>query len=185
MAENEEGTNAEAKAKAEAEKPVTKAEKAENTEKHDDDTIKWRAKYKVSKEELETHKAKTETEKQELAAKVEKTSKERQMYEEKYINAEVKAHAVAAGIKDIEFVKLIDMKDVKVDEQGNVTGVDKAIADVKARKPEWFGSEKRASTSTNATFPDKETKTSMDARTLSKDDWKKNKSQYMAGNLPK
>lgn len=184
--ESEEGKAAEGK--TEEAKPATKAEKAEKSEsaeKHDDDTIKWRAKYKVTKEELETIKAKTESEKLELTSKVETTFKERQMFEEKYINAEVKAHAVAAGIKDIEFVKLIDIKDVKLDDKGNIIGIDKAIADVKTRKPEWFGAEKKSSTSTNATFAEKETKTPMDARSMSKDDWKKNKSMYMAGHLPR
>ena len=154
---------------------------AEKSEKQDDDTIRWRAKYKVAKEELETTKAKAESEKLDLSTKVENTTKERQMYEQKYVEAEVKAAAVAAGIKDIEFVKLINTAEVKLDDKGNVTGVEKAITDLKARKPDWFGSEKKTSTSTNASFAETETKKTLDARNMSKEDWNKNKSRFMAG----
>ena len=150
-------------------------------EKKDDEDIKWRAKYKVSKEELETLKIKSDAEKQELATKAEQTEKARQVYEQKYVNAEVKAQAVTAGIKDIEFVKLIDTSEIKLDDKGNVVGVDKAISDLKTRKPDWFGTEKKVSSSNNAPFEGKEEPKKLDARTMSKEDWNKNKANYMAG----
>lgn len=165
-----------------SEKEVKAVEK-EVAEQKDDDSIKWRAKYKVTKEELETIKAQNDLEKKDLSSKVEATFKERQMYEEKYIDAEVKAHAVAAGIKDIEFVKLIDKGEIKLDDKGNLLGVDKAITDLKARKPDWFGSEKKLSSSNNAPFPEKGGAVPLDARSLSKEDWKKNRQKYMSGQM--
>ena len=167
------------------EKPDKIADKSTATaaEKHEDDSIKWREKYKFTKGELEAAKLKAESEKQELATKVETTAKERQMYEKKYIDAEVKAQAVAAGIKDIEFVKLIDTNEIKLDDKGNVIGVDKAISDLKTRKPDWFGAEKKTSTSSNADFVDKEKKMPLDARSMSKEEWQKNRSNYMAGHF--
>lgn len=160
---------------------ATEDVKKEAVEKHEDDSIKWRSKYKVTKEELETFKARTESEKNELSQKVDTTSKERQMFEQKYVEAELKAHAVAAGIKDLEFVKLIDKAEIKLDDKGNLVGVEKAIADAKTRKPDWFGVEKKTSSSTNATFSEQETKKLLDGRTMSSEDWKKNKSRLMAG----
>jgi len=153
----------------------------ESSESKDDDSIRWRSKYKVTKEELETFKAKTESEKNELSSKVEKAAKEKSMYEEKYIEAEVKAHAVAAGIKDIEFVKLIDKKEIKLDDNGNLVGVEKAITDLKARKPDWFGMDKKTSSSSNAKFAEKEQKVPTDARSMSKEEWNRNKPKFMSG----
>ncbi|MDE2024915.1 MAG: hypothetical protein KGJ07_00300 [Patescibacteria group bacterium] len=153
----------------------------ETAEKKDDDSIKWRAKYKHTKEELETAKLKADSEKQELSSKMQQTDKAKQMYEQKYVEAEIKAHAVAAGIKDVEFVKLIDKADIKIDENGNLTGVEKAITDLKTRKPDWFGTEKKISSSGNQPFTGKDEPKPIDARKMSKEDWKKNKPQFMAG----
>ncbi len=158
-----------------------KQAKEENINKDDDDSIKWRAKYKVTKEQMETEKAKADIEKQELSSKVATNEKAKQMYEQKYIDAEIKAYAVAAGIRDIEFVKLIGKDDIKLDESGNVVGVEKAISELKTRKPDWFGSEKKTSSSSNASFAEKESKVPVDARSMSQEDWKKNKSKFMSG----
>jgi len=171
------------------ETPATKAPEApkgevsqEAQKRFLEDIAKWKSNFQTTKEELETVKTHSEKEKQELTSKVESTAKERQMYEEKYVHAEIKAQAVAAGIKDIDFVKLIDTAEVKIDDKGNVIGIDKAIADLKTKKPDWFGSERKASSSTNAPFADKETKTTpKHARDMSPEEWAKHKPAYMAG----
>ena len=149
--------------------------------RYEDDILKWKSEYKVTNEELETIKAKADSEKQELASKVENASKEKNVFEQKYIDAELKAQAVAAGIKDIDLVKLIDKKDIKLDENGNVTGIDTAITEFKTKKPDWFGSEKKVSTSSGSTLPDKTGVKPLDARTMSKEEWARNRQNAMAG----
>lgn len=153
--------------------------------KMSDEDIKWRAKYKMTKSEYEEAKLAAEKEKNELLSKVEATTKERHMLESKVIEAELKAHAVAAGIKDLDFIKLIDVKDVKMNEAGVVEGLDKLVQDFKARKPDLFGIDKKVSSSTNAPAGDKmpTRMATIDARNMSKDDWKRNKSRYMRGNF--
>jgi hypothetical protein len=175
--------NLEDKKSSEGETKVVKDKelKPEAQKRYEDDIIKWKSEYKVAKEELETTKVKSENEKTELASKIEATAKEKQMFEQKYIDSEIKAQAVAAGIKDIELVQLVPKGDIKLDEKGNVIGVEKAIADLKTRKPEWFGSEKKISSSSNSEIPEKGGKNKTDARTMTKDDWNKNRSRYMGG----
>lgn len=174
----------EQKQEASESKSEHKAEPKEDLSNLSDEQIKWRAKYKDAKSELETAKIQADKERAELANKAESTEKARKMYEDKYIDSELKAQAVAAGIKDIDFVKLIDKEGVKLDENGNVTGIDKAISDVKSRKPQWFGEEKKTSTSTGAKFPDKTgEQKKVDARTMSKEDYQKNRATFMAGHF--
>lgn len=159
--------------------------KESDISKMSDDDIKWRAKYKMTKSEYEESKLAAEKEKNDLLSKVEATTRERQMLEKKVIEAELKAQAVAAGIKDIDFIKLIDLKDVKMNEAGAVEGLDKLVHDFKARKPDLFGVDKKASSSTN--FPSANSgaaaASGIDARKLPRDEWKKNRSRYMAGNF--
>ena len=166
---------------SEEEAKGNKESKGNDDKRYIDDIVKWKTQYKSAKEELEAIKLKSDSEKQELSSKFDSTAKEKSMFEQKYIEAEVKAHAVAAGIKDMEFVKLIDKGEIKLDEKGNIVGVNEAITALKTRKPDWFGSEKKTSSSTNADFANSSNKQPLDARSMSKDDWKKNKPSYMAG----
>lgn len=117
-----------------------------------DSDIKWRAKYKDTKEELETAKIQADKERKELASKVESTAKERGMIEQKWVEAEMKAEAIAAGLKDLELTKLIDTSTVKVND-GKIEGLKEAIEAFKTRKPEYFGSDKKSSSSSNAGMP--------------------------------
>lgn len=151
--------------------------------RYEDDISKWKQEYRTTKDELESVKTKTESEKNELAGKVDTLAKERKAFESKYINAEVKAQAIAAGIRDVEFVKLIESAEIKIDADGNVTGIDKAIKDLKERKPDWFGAEKKSSTSTNASFPNKEKTTVKTARDMTAEEWAKAKPKAMRGNF--
>jgi hypothetical protein len=160
--------------------------KVENAEldKLSDEDIKWRAKYKLTKSEYEEEKIKAAQDKAVLESKVSASLKERQMLEKKVLDAELKAHAVAAGLRDLDFVQLIDTKDLKMNESGNIEGLEKAVADFKARKPDLFAVEKKASSSTNAgVAATAATGGRIDARSLSKDDWRKNKTKYMSGNF--
>ncbi|HTI81750.1 MAG TPA: hypothetical protein VL614_14980 [Acetobacteraceae bacterium] len=56
------------------------------------------------------------------------------------INAELKAAAVGAGLADLDLLHLpaLDRSKIKVDDDGNVTGVEEALTEFKAKKPEYF-----------------------------------------------
>lgn len=54
------------------------------------------------------------------------------------IRAEMKAHAIKAGIVDLDGLALADLSQVKINEQGEVTGADEAIAALKKAKPYLF-----------------------------------------------
>lgn len=56
------------------------------------------------------------------------------------INSELKASAVAAGMTDLDLLGLpvLDRSKIKVDDDGNVTGVEEALAAFKTKKPEYF-----------------------------------------------
>lgn len=128
----------------------TKEVKVEAEAAKIDDDAKWRAKFKMTKSEFEEFKLASEKEKSELLSKHEATLKDRQSMQDKLIDAKIEAQAVAAGIKDLEFVKLMDKSSVKIDEKGDVQGVSEAINAFKTRKPELFGTEKKFSSSSNA-----------------------------------
>ena len=170
--------------KLEPEKKVDAKEAAE-VEKLDDDSIRWRAKYKMSKSQLEEFKLATEGEKKELLTKFEASQKKELVMQDKLIDAKLEAQAIAAGIRDIELVKLIDKSNLKLNENGEVEGLTDAVNAFKTRKPDFFGAEKKTSTSSNASFGSgADTKVSkLNARDLKDDDWKRNKTKYMSGNF--
>mgnify|MGYP006366994169 FL=1 len=115
----------------------------------------YRLKHKAAKSELDLYKLETEE-------KIKKTEEEKSTYQkqlEKYqgynqriVNTELKTEAVLAGIKDPDLIKLIDTKDIKVDDDGvvDIAALKTAINDLKQSKPFLFGEEKKSSTSSNA-----------------------------------
>jgi len=154
--------------------------KNEDVSKLSDSDIRWRAKYKGTREELENFKINAEKERKSLEEKINGFDSKVSSYEKRMIETEVKAQAISAGIKDVEFVKLVDMSTVRLDDNGNIVGADTVIKDFKTRKPDLFGAEKKFSSSSNSEVPEqKSSKT--DARSLSNDDWKKNKHKFMSG----
>jgi chromosome segregation ATPase len=62
--------------------------------------------------------------------------------DKRYVRAEVRAAAIKAGIIDADDVDSMDLSDLRIDEDGNVTGVDTLMAAHKERKPHWFKAEK-------------------------------------------
>ena|ERR1700749_3536860 len=144
-------------------------------EKTSDEDLRWRAKYKMSKFEFEEFKVASDKEKKELLSKHEASQKANQAMQDKLIDAKIEAQAVAAGIKDLEFLKLMDKSTVKLDEKGEVQGAIEAINALKTRKPELFGTEKKSSSSTNArmsTGTSSETKPGRNAWDIPKEEWK-------------
>jgi hypothetical protein len=53
-------------------------------------------------------------------------------------DAELRAAAQQAGIRDPDLIPLIDRGAITVDDEGNVTGAAEAVAAFKAKKPEYF-----------------------------------------------
>jgi len=54
------------------------------------------------------------------------------------IEAELKAAAIAAGLQDVDLMPLIDRKAITFDDAGNITGIPEAIASFKTSKPAYF-----------------------------------------------
>lgn len=132
--------------KAETKTPI---DSKDDVTKLSDGDIKWRAKYKTTKEELETARAQAESEKQAVLNKITEAERRNSMLETTLIESELAREATNAGIKDTEFLKLIDKAEIKLVD-GKVTGADKAINELKNRKPDWFSTEKKTSTSAGA-----------------------------------
>lgn len=144
-----------------------------------DRDIKWRAKYKLTVNELETIKAKLDSDTKQLTDKftgeISKVTEKNKLLEEKVIETKMEAEAIAAGLKDTEFLKLVDKKDIKINEDGSIAGVTEAIQAFKTRKPDLFGAEKKLSSSSNVVIPDSKSSPTTDAWNLTSDDWQKTK----------
>lgn len=102
------------------------------------DDMKEAAKAKKEADE----KAKTELEKAQEAVKKAETEKKAALEtaNQRLINAEIKLAAQAAGFVDpADAIALIDRAGVKVDDQGNVTGVKEAVEKLAKDKPHLIG----------------------------------------------
>jgi hypothetical protein len=159
----------------------TLSAEAKEVEKLSDRDIKWRAKYKESLSELETVKAQTESQVKAAADQAKAALTEKSQVEARWMEAEVKAEAIAAGIKDLDLVKLIDTASLKVGEDGKIIGIKEAINDFKAKKPAFFGEDKKPSSSTNAPLPTAVTASAKSAWDYSKEEWQKSRHRFMAG----
>lgn len=115
-----------------------------------DSDIKWRAKYKMAKEELETIKLTNEKETKAINEMLNKISSERDNTKQKYIEAKIESIAVSLGITDIDIVKLIKKDGISIDNNGDIVGVLETVQSFKQEKPHFFGNEKKVSSSTNA-----------------------------------
>jgi hypothetical protein len=63
------------------------------------------------------------------------------------IRAELKAEAVRAGMVDLDGLKLIDIANLKLDEEGNVGGAADLMRQMRRAKPWLFGGASTSSTS--------------------------------------
>lgn len=55
--------------------------------------------------------------------------------------AEAKVAAIKGGIIDPSDVASLDLSDLRMDESGNIPGIEKKIAELKTAKPHWFKAE--------------------------------------------
>lgn len=69
---------------------------------------------------------------------------------ERLVRAELKAHAVRAGMVDLDGLKLLDASTVKLNDQDEVEGAAELMREMRRNKPWLFGG---ASTSSAATPP--------------------------------
>ena len=89
----------------------------------------------AAKAREEADKAKTDAE----AAAQQKIDEANKASDERVVRAEIKALAIAAGIKNIEYLKLADVSAVTLDANGNVVGADAIIEAMKKNMPDLFG----------------------------------------------
>ena len=71
-------------------------------------------------------------------------------FQSRLITANLRTEAVRAGMIDLDGLKLIDLSEVRLDENDKVVGGRKIMADLRRNKPWLFGV---ASTSSAATAP--------------------------------
>lgn len=133
--------------------------------------IKWRAHAKTLAEENESLKSTLAKEKAELLSKIDHSAKAQKDLQKKVLDAEIKAHAVAAGLQDLDFVKMIDVQNIVVKEDGSIEGIQKAVEDLKMAKPILFGAEKKTSSSKGATLPNKTQEPVIDAFKMSDEEY--------------
>lgn len=95
---------------------------------------------------------------------------------ERIIRAELKVHAIANGIIDLDALKLIDTNNIKITENGDVEGAKEAIEQLKTSK-EYLFKETKSSTYTGKDAKPKgeAKKTSASAFEMSNDDYQKAK----------
>ena len=87
----------------------------------------------------ELQRAKDESEKL-IQTQTDTLKKTASTLEVRVVESELKAAAIAAGIRDLDLLgtKLLDRSGIKLDESGNVVGVEEALTKFKESKPEWF-----------------------------------------------
>lgn len=153
--------------------------------------IRYRAQYKQAVQDHEAYKAKVESEKKQLSELATLTAQEKKAIENKIvdmqsrlIDSELKVAATAAGLQDLDFVKLIDKSNLKIDEAGNVTGVKEAVEEFKKQKAFLFQPERRQHSTNNASFPEQRDQPNMrSAHEMNEDEWKSKAALMRAGNF--
>jgi hypothetical protein len=88
---------------------------------------------------------------------------------ERVVRAELKAHAVKAGIVDLDGLRLVDLSGVKMTEAGEVEGAEALIASLKSAKPWLFG---QSSSSSSAKPPPEQPMRPKNASEMTVDEWK-------------
>lgn len=104
------------------------------------------------------------------AAEIERANKmAREAADARVIRAELKAAAMAAGMVDLDAIRIIDTSAVRLNDAGDVVLPDGFFAAVKAAKPYLFG---QPSTSSTAAAPPAKPPTAKDAREMTADEWR-------------
>lgn len=92
--------------------------------------------------------------------------------------SKLEALAVKEGLVDPDGLKLLDFSKVELQEDGTLKGAEDVLKAAKEAKPYLFG-EKRNSTTTTTTTPKKGDETPVDVRTLSAEEYAKEKATVL------
>jgi hypothetical protein len=95
------------------------------------------ARDRLTANETEMQRLRTESQQRENAAREAGTATANKV-KQRAMDAELKAAAVTAGLRDADLLPLIDRAGIAIDDDGNVTGVQAAVDAFKAKKPEFF-----------------------------------------------
>lgn len=96
---------------------------------------------------------------------------------QRVMRAELKAHAVKAGLVDMEALELLDLSSVKFNDKGELEGVDELFEAAKKAKPYLFGSQNTGSTEKK---PPPAENTPKDVRKLTAAEYEAEKAKYVA-----
>lgn len=103
----------------------------------------WRLKHKEAADARDAAEAAAKAASEAAEARVGEVSK---AAEQRIVRAELKAHAIKAGIVDLDGLKLVDLSSVKLDDNGEVEGADALIETLKKAKPYLFGTPSSSTT---------------------------------------
>ena len=126
-----------------------------------------------------------------LADERAKGTQSAEKFKKRALNSELKAVALSHGLADADLLPLIHQKygdKIKIDDEGNIEGIEEAVAAFKAEKPAYFGEKK-----SSAESDDKKTQTGSSKKpvsddnlkatnvsTLKKEDYEARKKQHLA-----
>ncbi|WP_175969631.1 hypothetical protein [Burkholderia sp. BCC0322] len=96
---------------------------------------------------------------------------------QRVMRAELKAHAVKAGLVDMEALDLLDLSSVKFNDKGELEGVDALFEAAKKAKPYLFGAQNTGSTEKK---PPPAENTPKDVRNLSAAEYEAEKAKMVA-----
>jgi hypothetical protein len=97
---------------------------------------------------------------------------------QRLIQAELKAHAVRAGIIDLDCLKLLDSSSLKIDDEGNVPGAAASLATLQRDKPWLFA---KANSSHTAPAPAPEPPKTRMAKEMSVEEWRTARDRLIRG----
>lgn len=110
----------------------------------------WRLKAQELESALAEKDKAVEQAQQQADEKVTEASKSAQ---DRIIRAELKAEALKAGMIDLDGLKLADLSEVTLSDDGNVEGAQEALERLKESKPYLFGEPSKSSSSTKDVPP--------------------------------
>lgn len=101
--------------------------------------------------------------------------------QERILNAEIKTAAVQAGIKDTSLaIKLIEKKDLKISEDGEIDGLGTAMTGLKENYPYLFGEEKISSMGAAVKKPAATEKTAVNFSDMSDAEYQKHRAAFLS-----
>jgi len=143
------------------------------------EVVRYREQARIALTERDVAAAQAVRERDEAVAAVREEARQR------IIQAEMKAHAIRAGIIDLDALRLADCAAVSIDEAGAVQGADQVMAVLQQQKPYLFSqTHSPPPVETTAALqrpPAPSQPSSVDARTLSREAWQQERDRLLGG----